>query len=238
MRCRLCLAEGDLRKSHILPEFLYSAVYDGKHQFITIPLEPGEPERLHQKGLRERLLCPSCEQLLGKHERFASQLIFHQSGLDFVRTERTLHVPGVDYVAFRLFTLSLLWRMGESSHSAFADVRLGPHAERIRMMLLTGNPGKPHQYPCVVRAVIWRKEQLRGAIIPSGKVMVRGYAAYRLLCAGFFWTFYVSSHLTDSAVGRAVIREDGILPLHIMPDAQVEHFVRSVAALMPDEPEA
>jgi hypothetical protein len=238
MRCRLCGLDKPLRNSHVLPEFLYTAVYDGKHQFITLPLEAGEDEEMHQKGLRERLLCASCEELIGKHERYASQLLFHKKGLKFVRELQTLYVPGVDYTAFRLFTLSLLWRMGESTLRAFVQVRLGPHAERMRLMLLSGDPGPPHKYPCILKAVVRHKHFLRRAIVPAFKMRVRGYTAYRLLCAGFFWTFYVSSHLTNAVVGKSVIREDGILPLHIMSDEHVERFVRSVAAGIPDEPEA
>jgi hypothetical protein len=238
MACRLCRSDRPLRNSHILPEFVYAAVYDEKHQFITLPLDGAGAEATHQKGLREPLLCDECEQALGKRERYASQLLFHKKGLKHFRQDATLFVPGVDYVGFRLFLLGLLWKMGESKRSEFHQVRLGPHSERLRQLLLAENPGRPHEYPCIIRAVRRHKAALRRTIVPPFKFRKSGHTAYRLSFAGFFWTFWLSSHISERFVGKSVLREDGILPIHFMPDDDVDRFMRSVALRIPDEPEA
>ncbi len=52
--CRVCLKESKLRKSHILPEFLYEDLYDEKHRALVIYQKK---EKVFQKGLRELLLC-------------------------------------------------------------------------------------------------------------------------------------------------------------------------------------
>jgi hypothetical protein len=143
-------------------------------------------------------------------------------------------VPGVDYVTFRLFLLSILWRMGESSLDAFDQVRLGPHAERLRRMLRTNNPGLPHEYPCLIKAIRHQRDVFRKTIIAPYRVRQSGLTAYRLAFAGFFWTFWVASHLSDAAVGGSVLREDGLLPIHPMKDEHVEKFLRDIAESMPD----
>lgn len=70
--------------------------------------------------------------------------------------------------------------------------------------------------------------------MPPFRVRALGYTAYRLSFAGFFWTFWVSSHLTDRLAGGSVLRDDGILPLHPMKDEHVRQFLRDIAEDMPD----
>jgi hypothetical protein len=51
MKCRLCNSEGRVVSSHIIPEFLYKALYDDKHRFLQIPLAKRQREQFKQKGL-------------------------------------------------------------------------------------------------------------------------------------------------------------------------------------------
>jgi hypothetical protein len=60
--CALCLDTNvKLAQSHIVPEFLYKALYDSKHRFQVISTNPSVRNSLEQKGLREPLLCKACE---------------------------------------------------------------------------------------------------------------------------------------------------------------------------------
>lgn len=69
MTCKLCLEDHDLRRSHIIPEFLFRPLYDEKHRALTFrPDVTGK--RVIQKGIRERLLCAKCESHLGKLESY------------------------------------------------------------------------------------------------------------------------------------------------------------------------
>jgi len=70
--CRLCLKPSILRNSHILPEFLYSEVYDEKHRGIAVSQER---DTVFQKELREYLLCQSCETKLSRYEKYAKETI-------------------------------------------------------------------------------------------------------------------------------------------------------------------
>jgi len=70
--CKLCKKEAELRYSHILPEFLYSGVYDELHR--TLEITPDD-ERTIQKGIREYLLCQKCETKLSRYETYAAKLL-------------------------------------------------------------------------------------------------------------------------------------------------------------------
>lgn len=55
---------------------------------------------------------------------------------------KILLLTNLPYRPLKLFRLSLLWRMSVSSLREFALVKLGPHEERIRQMLLQDDPGQ------------------------------------------------------------------------------------------------
>lgn len=60
MRCALCQNTRKLCKSHIIPEFFYTELYDKNHRFKAIYSKWGKIV-FHYKGFRERLLCEECE---------------------------------------------------------------------------------------------------------------------------------------------------------------------------------
>lgn len=62
-KCRLCLQIKDLRRSHIIPEFIYKPLYSSEHNRV-IEIKEGLVPGLMQKGYREELLCQDCEKLL------------------------------------------------------------------------------------------------------------------------------------------------------------------------------
>jgi hypothetical protein len=232
--CRLCLKARPLQLSHILPEFLYTAVYDTKHQYLVTPLSPNAPERTEQKGLREQLLCGPCEELLSRRERYASQLLFYRRGLRPFAHAGTIYVPGVDYVGFKLFLLGLLWKAASSSLPEFRNVCLDrSRSDRLRQLLHAEDPGTPAEFPCVIHIFMRHKEAFRHSIIPPYRIRYSGHRAYRLVFAGFAWTFVVSSHFTDSIVGNSVLRQDGVLPLHLLCEADERRFMRGISERLP-----
>ncbi|CAA9581807.1 MAG: hypothetical protein AVDCRST_MAG86-3242 [uncultured Truepera sp.] len=145
--CRLCLQERELRNSHIIPEFLYKPTYDDKHRANDISVDTSTV-KFSQKGLRERLLCGGCEGQLSVVERYFANVWYDEAviprNLDGYKGD-TFSVQ-VDYVKFKLFHLSILWRASISSLPYFSRVNLGPYEENLRQMVLTLNPGQEHQY--------------------------------------------------------------------------------------------
>ncbi len=77
MPCALCQLNKPLRRSHIVPEFMYKPMYDFIHRFQGLSLNVSERPQTHQKGLREELLCHDCEQLLAnKYENYAATAFY------------------------------------------------------------------------------------------------------------------------------------------------------------------
>ncbi|VAW81253.1 hypothetical protein MNBD_GAMMA12-1540, partial [hydrothermal vent metagenome] len=110
MNCHLCLHDKPLKKSHIIPEFVYKSLYDEKHRYHILSTFKATKTAQQQKGLREPLLCELCEEKLSKYERYVS-LIFTGA---IPTTENTngdlITINGLKYKEFKLFALSILWR--------------------------------------------------------------------------------------------------------------------------------
>jgi len=212
--CALCLQNAELRDSHIIPEFLYQAVYDEKHRFLVVSSDPTEQPDLEQKGLRERLLGDCCEARLSRWEDYAKRVLSGE-GVVFAKGTDFLTVTGVNYAKFKLFQLSLLWRAGISSRPVFAAVALGPHGESLRRMLLAETPGQTNDYGCTIvfPPEPAAQELFRHAISAPTVGRFRAHHVYRFLLGMLGWTFTVSKHMRELPSDHFSLGEDGVLRL-------------------------
>jgi hypothetical protein len=232
MTCRLCLLDAPLRRSHVFPEFLFGSLYGDDHRYLTVPLSKHESVRHEQKGIREELLCGTCEQRIGRYERYASQILFHRPSSYESRSGQILYVADVDYEQFKLFMLSLLWRSSVSSARGFRNVRLGPHEEILRSHLLRGDPGAPNFYPCMVQSLSAHREEFKAMIVPPDPVKLAGVRAYRAAFAGFVWTWLVSSLVNRSGAYAPVIDRSNRLPIVLMDPAVASRWYARLTRLL------
>lgn len=209
MTCRLCEQNEDLRNSHIIPEFVFTALYDKKHKFHVLSTLQERPRPMEQKGIREILLCGDCEQQLSVYEKYAREVLLGGVEIVVQHDGNLLMLSELDYVKFKLFQLSILWRSSISSHPIFSKVSLGPHEETIRKMIKDGNPGKQLEYPCIMFGLS-SKSGIHGNFIDQPrKIPIDGYTTYRFVFTGFMWSFYVSSHKLPKLIKHAAISEAG-----------------------------
>lgn len=211
MECRLCKRDGNLKKSHIIPEFLYSALYDNKHRFYE--LRPKKKIKYLQKGIRECLLCGSCEQHLSKYEQYASQMLKGEGSLRYWLDGSAVRIGGVDYKLFKLFALSILWRASISKLSIFSGVSLGVHEEKLRLMILAGEPGAANLYPFIISPVMYRGDVVEALIVPPVKTRLGGYRAYIFVCGGLAWIYVVCSAPVPKIIVDASLCESGLMTM-------------------------
>lgn len=212
MPCALCLENAELQNSHIVPEFLYGAMYDERHRFNVLTVIPDQRDRIEQKGIREALLCRSCELKISKWEHYASLVIKGGArGVDGSRQGNVISVTGIDYATFKLFLLSLIWRASVARDHYFERVRLGKHQERIRIMLNANEPGPFDIYPCIFFGLNWEPGEVPGLMIQPDKSKVWGHTTYHFVLPGLKLVFFISSHRFGKPQNRFVLQEDGSL---------------------------
>lgn len=184
--CVLCQTEQKLVHSHVWPEFMYEDLYDETGRYISINDDPRAPERPFQKGLREYLLCTACEQHLSRFETYSAKLLRQ------VRGEPANGRPGFeidyDYPRFKLFGVSLIWRLHVASGPGFKSVRLSPVAEDMRRMLLQADPGPPERFPFAIARIDGSEIASIVMTVPQ-KTKFGGHHGYMGTAYGFRWIF-------------------------------------------------
>jgi len=172
-----------------------------------------------------------CEKHINNYETYSADLL---RDVDNYRTidNQAIEIPGFDYKKFKLFGLSLIWRSHISNLFFFSGVNLGPHAEKIRKMILLENPGKPKEY-CFSLLKIDGATSAKRIMHAPTKVKVDGQNAYVFLAYGFEWIYVISSHsgnLPDDYPLIGITPELVILIDHI-PQGR---FMQNIKANMPN----
>ncbi len=99
--CRLELVEKELKNSHIIPKFAFDYMKSTGSKYLR---NIENPNKRHQDGAKDYLLCNDCEQLFSKRERwFANNIFFpylnnHQKEFSYDEN-------------LGYFTISMLWRV-------------------------------------------------------------------------------------------------------------------------------
>jgi hypothetical protein len=211
--CALCGGSADLRYSHIVPEFLYGLTYDEKHRFVLVSASPDSRPRYAQQGLREYLLCPSCEVRFSRFERHAKQVMLDTETFHRIDVRKRLIIYGVKYREFELFWMSVLWRMAISSLDLFRPVELGPHAEAIRQRLEAADPDDPLLYPTMFLAPLQVPKLIFRSIAPPEPFRMLGFRGYRWFVGGLIIVFLVDQRRVNEEAKEAILNQRGELPI-------------------------
>lgn len=209
--CALCSVNPDLQDSHIISEFLHVPLYEHPHRFRVISSDPTVPERYAQKGEREKLLCRACEQKLGKWEHYAKSAFVDGKGVNITQVNGGWQFQGLHYKSFKLFQMSLLWRMGVSTLDFFRHVELGPHQEKLRITLLNDDPLEPDVYSCAMVAVQIGGKLLPDWIIQPSRARLEHRHVHWLVINGIMYLFFVSNSPPPAGMSAAALNKRGEL---------------------------
>jgi len=242
-RCRLCQEEKTLCYSHIVPEFLHAALYNqkggGKGHMMAISGRGRHGWKPLQKGLREHLFCKDCERHFNdEYEKPFRAQWCDATPLPNPWTEPDVYWVKMDYPSFKLFHLTILFRAGVSSLPTYAAVDLGPHEERLRNMLMSGNPGPSWKYPIMGRVVVHHKTTRVIDMItwPESLKNQDGQRCYRMVYAGGEWSILVSSQ-RNADFEKVALQDDGRMPLCAVPWNEVTAIQDASRALNKGEPQ-
>lgn len=175
-QCKLCLKpDMELRNSHIIPEFMYQKLYDeNPKRYYTLKVgEKNNSKKIEQKGIREYLFCDSCEGILNEYETYAAETIYaknnkneallKKANQNYSQTVFLYEFENFDYNKFKLFQMSLLWRLIISSKYETNDI--GQHTENLRIAIYHKNPLEEYQYGCFLQTILYEKGKLASGFI-------------------------------------------------------------------------
>ena len=156
----MCRKPRLIELSHILPKFLWknSGVIGGRNKYDIISTDPTESRFHQQDGQKEHLCCRECEARMNRWETVAKNIWFAKES-PLRKTE--LFQSGailrdVPYREFKLFLMSLLWKMGVSKAAYNEPVKLRGHEQKLRRLLTANDPAEPWRYGCQVGSLTHR----------------------------------------------------------------------------------
>ena len=231
-RCRLCLRNGMLLKSHIIPEWLYQPLYDENHQYHLLRPAALGRRRFKRKGLYERLLCQSCETNFSVYEGYARGVLFGGQEITVVPRDDGLELRDLDYVKLKLFQLSVLWRACIAQHEFFSQVELGRHEESLRKMLLAVDPGRCTEYGCVIIPQVAEGNPLSDLIVQPVPIRTGEFDGCRFVFGGHTW-IYVLGRSQRFPLSKLFLQENGCFFIR-RADTKVESFLRRLASTFGD----
>jgi hypothetical protein len=205
MKCKLCNKDSDLRDSHIIPESLYKPLYDDKHRAIQISNPNGigkkNKREFLQKGIREKLLCDDCEQLLNdRYEKYFKKLWFDDKVLpETMDEDSSIRLKHIDYHKFKLFHLSVLFRAAVSTLPQFQQVNLGPHENKLRDIIKNDTFVPDDKYVILCHTLTKNKSEIQYGLItnPFKLRQPNGYISYGFCFGGCVWYYVIDSRKTN-----------------------------------------
>lgn len=228
MTCALCRLEKVLCDSHIYPKFTYKRMKEDEGRFWSFSTSRQGHDGQHvQDGFKEKLLCKDCEAIFQKSEDYFARVVNQKKLFDLELPSggsKWVRVPGFDYTKTKLFLLSILWRTHVSKHPHFQTQLGDRHEQRLREMLLAGDPGIPEEYGCVIATpyIDWgetEKEQVRPAVstTPENVRWGHGLRLVRMQVDGLLLQFVVGNlDVTRRSDARHLfLRQDGTMVVGI-----------------------
>jgi hypothetical protein len=197
-----------------------------------------------RQGLVEYLLCHECEQKISSLEDYAKRVLYGNS--DPLRLALPLSPDplfAADYKRMKLFQLSILWRAAEAKGEFFAAVTLSPkHRERLRQMLLNGDPGREYDYMCtmlrlVPSPTVEALQKRHGISIETGSFapIANDFGSWQsctFVMGGIVWSFCLCESGIPEVYRNAYIKENGQFWLMPMPaDGFLINFSQKAVAV-------
>ena len=220
--CALCLKYSELCKSHVIPEFLYTPLYDSNHKYFIINVKKDGRNLTRPKGIYEKLLCKECETQISKYETYAKEVLniqIRDNVEKIIRYNMPIKyiIKNVDYSLFKLFEMSLIWRSGVSKREELQKVHLGDfHEENLRKHIFSKDPGMSEDYGCMIIYTPGLDGIGRKIILPPVRMKKRleGLISYKAFFAGFTWVFFISKQTHALPIKKEVfLSEEGVLQI-------------------------
>jgi hypothetical protein len=147
-------------------------------------------------------LCGDCEGLTGKYEGYAAETIYAKKGNKtyIVKAQQnqnqqyfSYNYAGFEYNAFRIFLLSLLWRVIISKTFNTPDV--DPDIiEKLREAIKNENPLDYDDFGCLMQVIKYKKGELaKGYILDPFLTQNGNIKVLNMFIDGFMYSFYLNS---------------------------------------------
>ena len=188
--CKFCENNPPVKRSHIIPEFMYKHTYSGKHPKMVVVNEEIEQLGERQKGYYEPLLCPKCEGFFNDN--------FEKPCISFIESVPNTAIIGSNLKVkppreIVLLMLSIIWRASHATGNHWNEVELGSHQEAIKICLQNKFVKTEYSFWLFLSAYPDGKIE-KGIVTSIQKIKVSGHNFYHFISSGIQFIVKISSH--------------------------------------------
>jgi len=209
---------------------MYKELYDEKHFIHQISLgDTAKPKSKPTGEYESNILCERCDNKIINqgYEDYASKVYYGSEKDTSIkhRRERSKNsvlewtiVKNISYEKFKLFLLSLLWKSSISSRAFFQHVRLGPHEEIIRKMIINSDPKEQHDYPCILLHAKHQGLDIKELITPPNRFKDGKSTIYKFFISGIFYLYYVPTGREPEFLFEGAINKSNTMKIFHFPE--------------------
>lgn len=187
---------------------MYDAEIRGFHIIST---NPQRKNGIRQKGIWEYMLCEDCEHCIGEYENYAARLYNIGPGLDCERQHDILVFTGIEYRSFKLFLLSLLWRLAVTTKELQGLKLSVADCERLRQMVLAGEPGTSFEFPAVVIGLTFDRQHQTDLILPPWESTDGERTFWNFTANGLLFMFQIGHQPPKRGIQGLILNENGAM---------------------------
>jgi hypothetical protein len=238
--CKLCKQKKNLiRKSHIIPDFMYDSLFDKNHRIGVYDLNILDRENSIPTGYyNEYFLCEYCDNVvIGQLEDYAKialyggeikqhENIFYESRIS--QTEvKSVYISGINYKLFKLFLLSIIWRASISKLRFFNKINLEYHEDVIRQMLLNGDPSDEKKYStCLV--YLKTSDLMYKSIIEPNIIKNNRDFILNLFINGIAYHYNLGSFNNHKIFVNGLIKKTNEMEVAILEGLQADNYLSNI----------
>lgn len=228
--CQLCKTNKPLVEAHIIPKWMYIGILVKDYKSLIVNLAgEGRPKRSPSGLYDPNILCSKCDNsILSPLEKYGQQVLCNPDGtfIDFFNHPsivqngglRLAKLKDINYTSFKLFLLSLIWRMHITKLSFFAHVDLGLYAEQMRGALLGTHYVSEDQFEVAILGISDAPELITRLICNPKRIRKGDNTYYIILINGFFFMFNISPRDKLDLIVKSRLRESGHLTIPLLED--------------------
>ena len=190
-------------------------------------------------GLSEYLLCRCCEKRFSRWETCAANWFYNWEPVVAEEIPGFVLYKELPFEKFRLYCLSVLWRMSISSLPYYKGVDVGASVEEtLRKALLEGDPLEERWPIGFMKIVMPDGEDVALSVDPYS-CLIDGQKSFYLLTNGFLHEFHMDSMgVEDGVLVQGCLTRAGTLAVARMPyiyhpvigphiRAQIDAYIRN-----------
>lgn len=228
--CQLCKTNQLLVDAHIIPKWMYIGILNKDYKSLIVNLAgEGYPKRSPSGLYDPNILCRNCDNsILSPLEKYGQRILCNPDGtfIDFFNHPsiiqsgglRLVKLKDINYTTFKLFLLSLIWRMHITKIPFFKPVDLGSYAEELRSALLGTRYVPEDQFEVAILGINDAPELITRLICNPKRIKQGGNTYYITLINGFFFMFNISPRDKLPLIVKSRLRESGHLTIPLLED--------------------